>query len=242
MELDFSKKLLGAFTMESSTVSCHPMVTRSKDRAHVPEENSVGTTIPLTNASKETETVARIWKYRRHLLTHVRLLALRQLSYEEESVAKEETKSEIEKWEPEADVRMEFESEEDKEACADSSALSNQCCEHIDGLLEENSEYTKLRPENLCKIADDVAAIESHNEFSHDIPTANPNSPFFTSRYCHDMLELREDLERIVFLRRAIEQLKAGMELTECPCHPLECIGAERRAQFEETLRRCCSF
>ncbi|KAL6729588.1 hypothetical protein Aduo_000631 [Ancylostoma duodenale] len=205
---------LRGFTMDSSTVSCHPMVTRSRNRTSVVGENSVHKTISLRNSSGDVETVARIWKYRQHLLTHVRLLALRQISYEVESAASEKTKSEIEKWEPEAGTRMECESEEDKEACADSSAPSSHSDEHVNGLLlGENSEFTELQQENLRIIAGGVADIESYNGLSHNVSEATPFSSSFSSRYCQEFLELRDDLERIVFLRRLIEQLKAGMEL-----------------------------
>ncbi|EYC17720.1 hypothetical protein Y032_0030g2235 [Ancylostoma ceylanicum] len=203
--------MLRASTMDSSTVSCHPMVTRSRNRTNMPRENSIDMTISLRN-SNDAKTVARIWKYRQHLLTHVRLLALRQLSYEVESVANEEKKNEDEKCEPEAGINMEFESEEDKEACEASSAPPNHSNEHIDGVINgEISEYTKLRGPRT--IADDVADIELYNEPSHSTTTATPINSSSSYRYRQDMSELREDLERIVFLKRVIEQLKAGMEL-----------------------------
>ncbi|EYC17721.1 hypothetical protein Y032_0030g2235 [Ancylostoma ceylanicum] len=91
-------------------------------------------------------------------------------------------------------------------------APPNHSNEHIDGVINgEISEYTKLRGPRT--IADDVADIELYNEPSHSTTTATPINSSSSYRYRQDMSELREDLERIVFLKRVIEQLKAGMEL-----------------------------
>ncbi|CAJ0610346.1 unnamed protein product [Cylicocyclus nassatus] len=50
--------------------------------------------------------------------------------------------------------------------------------------------------------------------------------------------ELRRDLTRYVVLRRMLEQLKTALELSNCACDPRECIGARRRAEFEESLEK----